>query len=226
MQQCYDKYETTLQRGSGIVEHELISKKELLVLKGISYSQLYRWKRKDLIPDEWFIKKSVATGQETYFPKEKILSRIDKILNMKEGMSLDKLADVFSPSLTKTALYKEEIIERNIVGCITLDFFQEQTGNSEVFAFDKILYLYLLEKMLQTGEMNREEGKLLLQILNEQYKKFSGKNCELIFIRKMGLPTFMLVSSPVEVYFDGETKIVIRLNVLSCIEELNMKMSL
>ena len=34
---------------------ELISKKELLELMEISYGQLYRWKRKNLIPEEWFI---------------------------------------------------------------------------------------------------------------------------------------------------------------------------
>jgi DNA-binding transcriptional MerR regulator len=210
--------------GVNIVEQDLISKKELLILTGISYSQLYRWKRKDLIPDEWFIKKAASTGQETYFPKDKILTRIDKILNMKEGMSLDKLADVFSSSLVKAALYKEEIIQRNIVQRITLDFFQEQTGNAEVFAFDKILYLFLLEKMLQTGEMNMEEGKLLLNVLTQQYKNFSGKNCELLFIRKMGIPVFILISNPAEIYFDNGTKLVMRLNIFSCIEELNIKM--
>ena len=55
------------------MEEKLISKKDLLELTGISYGQLYRWKRKKIIPEEWFIKKSVSTGQETFFPMEKIL---------------------------------------------------------------------------------------------------------------------------------------------------------
>ena len=50
---------------------QLISKKELLVECGITYGQLYRWKRKKLIPDEWFIRKSTYTGQESFFPREK-----------------------------------------------------------------------------------------------------------------------------------------------------------
>ncbi|MCL2486473.1 MAG: YhbD family protein, partial [Oscillospiraceae bacterium] len=32
----------------------LISKKDLLEFTGISYGQLYRWKREGLIPEEWF----------------------------------------------------------------------------------------------------------------------------------------------------------------------------
>ena len=36
----------------------LISKKSLLEKYSISYGALYRWKRKGLIPEDWFIKKS------------------------------------------------------------------------------------------------------------------------------------------------------------------------
>ena len=79
------------------MENELISKKELLELTGISYGQLYRWKRKNLIPEEWFVRKSTFTGQETFFPKESMLARIDKIKGMKEDRSLDDIAGMFSP---------------------------------------------------------------------------------------------------------------------------------
>ena len=48
------------------MEQELISKKELLEKYAISYGALYRWKRKGLIPEDWFIKKSTVTGQETF----------------------------------------------------------------------------------------------------------------------------------------------------------------
>ena len=62
----------------------LISKKDLLAVTGISYGQLYRWKRQRLIPDEWFLKQSSYTGQETFFPREQMLSRIQSILELKD----------------------------------------------------------------------------------------------------------------------------------------------
>ena len=71
------------------IEH-LISKKELLARYGISYGALYRWKRKGLIPDEWFIKKSTTTGQETFFPEKLVCERIELIQEMKEaGFHMD-----------------------------------------------------------------------------------------------------------------------------------------
>lgn len=68
----------------------LISKKELLEMYGISYGALYRWKRMGLIPEDWFIRRSAPTGQETWFRREQILPRMELILARKA--SLDELA--------------------------------------------------------------------------------------------------------------------------------------
>ena len=77
-------------------EEKLISKKEVLEKLGISYGQLYRWKRKGLIPENWFIRRATFTGQETFFPREKIVSRIERIKEMKETHPLDDLADLIT----------------------------------------------------------------------------------------------------------------------------------
>lgn len=71
---------------------EWISKKELLSEAHISYGQLYRWKRKGLIPETWFIRRSTFTGQETFFPRSAILDRIRWIQSMKPEIPLDDLA--------------------------------------------------------------------------------------------------------------------------------------
>jgi len=72
---------------------EEISKKELLDMTGISYGQLYRWKREGLIPEEWFIKRSAFTGQETFFPRERTLARVKAILALKDTNSLDEIRE-------------------------------------------------------------------------------------------------------------------------------------
>ena len=74
----------------------LISKKELLTVTGISYGQLYRWKRQRLIPEEWFMKKASYTGQETFFPREAILNRVETILKLKDTYSMEQLAEMFT----------------------------------------------------------------------------------------------------------------------------------
>ena len=82
-------------------DEKLISKKDLLTRYGISYGALYRWKRKGLIPDEWFIKKATVTGQETFFPEALIRERVELILGKKEDVLLDELAQELSGEAQK-----------------------------------------------------------------------------------------------------------------------------
>jgi hypothetical protein len=82
-----------------VTDDELISKKDVLAKTGISYGQLYRWKRKGLIPEAWFQRKSTFTGQETFFPRERILVRIRQILALKDEHALDELAETLTQRL-------------------------------------------------------------------------------------------------------------------------------
>ena len=86
------------------MSQELISKKELLERYSISYGALYRWKRKGLIPEEWFIKKATVTGQETFFPEELICQRVELIQSQKDDFSLDELAKQFNQEAEKKAV--------------------------------------------------------------------------------------------------------------------------
>lgn len=202
------------------MDEELISKKDLLEITEISYGQLYRWKRKNLIPEDWFIKKSSYTGQETFFPKDKVLERIDKIKNMKDDVSLDELAQVFSPDLKDILLKKEELIEKNIVSPMTIGLYEEMYKTMDTFSFDKILYIYVVEKFLQSGEVSTEEGKKIYKTLEKCYINFDGKYCDVIVIRKFGVAITLLISVPNEIYLEDEVKLVLKVNASQCIEEL------
>ncbi len=114
------------------MEQELLSKKELLERYGISYGALYRWKRKGLIPEDWFIKKATVTGQETFFPKALICERVEMILGQKEEISLDDLAGQLNNQAKSTAVltiktvYGARTFPLSDVQSITLD-----KGNGE-----------------------------------------------------------------------------------------------
>ncbi|WP_442598880.1 YhbD family protein [Neobacillus sp. D3-1R] len=204
--------------------NDLISKKDLLDLTGISYGQLYRWKRKNLIPEDWFIRKSTFTGQETFFPKEKILERIEKIQSMKENLSLDELADMFSPSLGDVQLNPEELLKRNIVSKPVLDFYLTHYGDIQEFTFERILELFILEKLLQSGEINLEEGKMVLQVLNDHYKEGQSTHTQLLFIRKLGISSCLMVSNEESLYFEKGTRVVVVQSIATCTEELKSRL--
>jgi len=109
------------------MEQELISKKDLLLRYGISYGALYRWKRKGLIPEDWFIKKTTVTGQETFFPTKLICERVELIKSQKDELSLDELARNFSSESQKRAfmivdtVYGEKLFYLNEIKSVIID---------------------------------------------------------------------------------------------------------
>ncbi|KSU84277.1 Protein of unknown function [Fictibacillus enclensis] len=203
------------------MSNELISKKDLLDLTGISYGQLYRWKRKNLIPEEWFIRKSTFTGQETFFPKEKVLERIDKIQSMKETLSLDELAELLSPlSAAGVELSKNELLKRNIVTNKSLELYVTENGMTESFPFDQLLKVFILDKLLSSGDISLDEGRMLLQVLKEASGTLGQSKHELLLIRKLGVTSCLLVNGAENIIVDQGSKVTVRLSVMSCIEEL------
>ncbi len=137
----------------------LISKKELLQLTGISYGQLYRWKREKLIPEEWFIKQSAYTGQETFFPREQILPRIAAILENKDKYSLTELSRLLSPETAPAlidgkALSRIEEIAPDLLPAI-LYFYPKQSYD----LYDLALFAAIseaAERLRLEGEQRRE----------------------------------------------------------------------
>lgn len=205
------------------MEQNLISKKELLDLTGISYGQLYRWKRKSLIPEEWFIKKSSYTGQETFFPKEKIIDRIGKIMNMKGDLSLNDIADAVSPMPVSLTLTRDELKERGIVTDITLNLYLELYPDTVQFTFEKLLNLYIANKLFESGAISTEEGRLLLEVMENNYSNTGGRGGNVYVIRKSGVTICILEAGEKEIFFDQTAKIAAVENISGCTEELKNK---
>ncbi len=92
------------------MEEDLISKRELLAQYGISYGALYRWKRMGLIPEDWFLRRSTTTGQETFFYRQQICPRIELILSRSDR--LDKLAQELHPAKEKQPVRRLVVEDR------------------------------------------------------------------------------------------------------------------
>ncbi|AWP36202.1 DUF4004 family protein [Heyndrickxia coagulans] len=205
------------------MDEDLISKKDLLEQTGISYGQLYRWKRKNLIPEDWFIRKSTFTGQETFFPRERILERIKKIQAMKEKLSLDALAEMFAPGGGKR-ISRADILKRGIASDFVLNFYIEQTqAQEQAFPFEEVLAIFLLEKLLHGGEISLEEGKMLVGLLQDAEKSFATEGTNVWLIRKFGVSTCFLTKKAEDILFDREAKVIVSLDLMELSAELKGK---
>ncbi|KKB71602.1 MULTISPECIES: YhbD family protein [Bacillus] len=203
-----------------MAREDLISKKELLDATSISYGQLYRWKRKNLIPEDWFIRKSTFTGQETFFPKEDILKRIKKIQSMKENLSLDEMAEMFSPKLDQLEISRSELLEKGLISEPVMSFFEENADKrDDSFRLEEVLALYVLEGLLQSGDISLEEGKMVLEVMLSGARPERGR---LIVLRKLGIATCLIAEG--EAVFEQAVKVVATISLAEAGEELKTKL--
>ncbi|KTT83270.1 DUF4004 family protein [Mammaliicoccus sciuri] len=185
---------------------QLISKKELLVECGITYGQLYRWKRKKLIPDEWFIRKSTYTGQESFFPREKILKRISDIQKYKNTYSLDELAEILNKDNTpkdEKKINNESLIQK------WSDYFKQEIGEELLNSYpeDEAVYAgVILNDVMNQNILSLSELKELREFLiNRGTLKF---NAELYINRKLGLAFYFIVEKNSQIILEDNVKTI------------------
>ena len=197
---------------------DLITKKELLDLTGISYGSLYRWKRKNLIPDKWFIHRATFTGHETFFPREKILERIEKIQTLKESMSLDDIAHALDPTLYKVEMSLRDLLDKEITTQPVIDLYLARYGEMAQVDSEGVLRIYLFHTLLNLGVLSRDEVFCALDLLHAEKRELGQSR--LIIIRKLGVCAVLLAPEEAFLSFDGETAVVKEISISKLKTEL------
>ncbi|BCN31377.1 DUF4004 family protein [Anaeromicropila herbilytica] len=184
----------------------LISKKDLLAITGISYGQLYRWKRERLIPEEWFIKKSSYTGQETFFPREQILSRIQSIQELKNRYSLEELAKMLSPEVVSYSydidvVEEMEEIDKSLIGIFLNTYSKEQ------FTYLDILFMIIhseLKKELSIDSMSI--GKLIMGV-KDQLNNIKTTGYQYVIV-KLDSEYYSILANDGGIYLDSRFELI------------------
>lgn len=194
------------------MSEELITKKQLLDLTGISYGQLYRWKRKGIIPEQWFIKKSSFTGQETFFEKDKILERIDKIMELKDNTSLDELADMFSINPAAKMYTRESIVSSGILTDGFIDLYNRSFGNRETFKFKDLMCMYMFKMMIKKNDIEFNDIEDIIRRFYDKYDSLQDKDYDLIVLGKEET-TVTIISEKSSCYVLDNSKVIFDVNI-------------
>jgi DNA-binding transcriptional MerR regulator len=206
------------------MDPEMISKKELLEKTGISYGQLYRWKRKGLLPEEWFVKKSAFTGQETFFPAGKVLERIAKIRELKEETSLDELAGRLSDFADRQMPDNGELVSRRIVTEKTLEWLEAAGSRNGFPGRTGLLLLVVMERLFAQGNTDDHEAQTVLELLASNRDLLLREDFGLIFGRLDGKPVVVITEHPTTAAFGGKVAVAVRISFGDAAEELKVKL--
>jgi len=204
----------------------LISKKELLKLTGISYGQLYRWKRMGLIPEDWFIKRTTFTGHETFFPKNKILNRIKAIQELKDKYSLEELAKILSPEVSERIFTVDDLqiideIEKGLIPC-----FCNVLGKNSFFYVEVLVLIAISQCKREFGLQLRDVEELCAGV-KDHLKDIKQTDFLFVLLDKNGEYFVTIHAEQAQVFFDSRWKVLcqIRLNDISSIMKVKYRKS-
>lgn len=203
---------------------ELISKKELLALTKISYGQLYRWKRMNIIPESWFIKKSMPTGQETFFKKDKILERIETILSMKDDISLDEIANLFNNDEAEQTIHLSDLQEKETINKTVLDMFTSVYPNKQVLGKKELIIINLIDKYLINSVITLDELKNLAAMIDTHYTTLYNSDGKLILYRKLGVAIIIGCKTDDSLLIDPQAIKIIEVNLQKEASEISRKL--
>ena len=203
---------------------ELISKKELLDLTNISYGQLYRWKRMNIIPEDWFIKKSSTTGQETFFRRDKILERIELILSMKDGTSLEEIAALFNKEEGEKVFDIEYIMAKEAISTAAREVFNSLYGDIKEVEKKELIILAVIEKYLLQSIITVEEIKMLGTMLSEAFGKLYKEESKLLLFRKFGISFIVGCHNQDEVIVDSSAVKIMEIDLIKEVSEMSLKL--
>ncbi len=200
----------------------LISKKELLNETGISYGQLYRWKREGLIPEEWFIKQPSFTGQETVFPRNKIMARIKAIQELKDKYSLEELAKILSPEVAERYFTVEDLgmieeIKDNLIPAFVQAF---QKNN---FSFIEVLIMIALTDFKEHSEVSRGQLMEIVEGLKGYLPKMKSTGYILILFDRQKDYYATIYEEQAQVYIDSRLSIVKEIHINDLSNSLKLK---
>ncbi|MBO4460419.1 MAG: DUF4004 family protein [Clostridiales bacterium] len=199
---------------------ELISKKQLLRVTHISYGTLYRWKRMGLIPESWFIHKATETGQATYFLKDKILPRIDRIKELKGELSVEQMQELFSANVESFKIPLKDFRDLEIVGKMSLTAFTSVFPEKDMLDFNDVFGMYVVDHLMKLSGIYLEDAKQVLRLLCRYLSVEASKDYQLLLLRKMGVPMTVLVSGEDQILLEDNTEIIACANLVEFEEAL------
>ncbi|MDJ8809525.1 YhbD family protein [Salmonella enterica] len=201
-----------------------ISKKELLKTTGISYGQLYRWKRQNLIPEAWFIKQSSFTGQETFFPREQILKRIDEIQRLKDRYTLDELSELFSPETGSRTYEASEVRRLPGIHQEAVRWFEHYLLKDR-FSFMEVLFIHLTGSLIKKCPLSDKEAERFVMCAKEWLPRIKGTNVSVYVVSKDGTLLFLLAEQEGRLLIDPAAVLVDKVDLEDLSKDLNLMLN-
>ena len=147
------------------------------------------------------MKRSSPTGQETYFPQEKILKRIHAIQQLKDSYSLEELARILTPEISNRLFCEEDLEHFDELDIeVAADFMDAMSKDS--FVFLEVLVMIALSQAMVDTAITEEERTHAVSFLSKQMSEMHSADYVLELLQAQGHLYVLLKKEDSEVYLD------------------------
>ena len=162
----------------------------------------------NLIPESWFIHRATATGQATYFPRTKILTRIDRVKELKNELSVEQMQELFSANVKSFKIPLKDFKEIDIVSKLSITAFCSVYPMKDMLDFNDVFGMYVVDNLMKQSGIYLEDAKQVLRLLCKYLSAEASKEYQLILLRKMGVPMTVLVRGEDEILLEDNAEII------------------
>jgi len=213
---CGTKHCYAIPRGGDNMQY--MSKKDLLKETEISYGQLYRWKRAGLIPEEWFIKRSSYTGQETVFPKDSIVERIKLIQDLKNKMSHEQIADMLAGRKREV-----DLKDLKTLSCLDAQITQIVMDDDDNLDMQKATLICGISKVKTSKQI--DAGNFEISIKGWKKKGYPKNFRYMDVVIGEDKVCINFKKADTEILYDGDYRETINIDLDSIMQDINVEMN-
>ena len=201
----------------------MVSKRKALERTGITYGQFYRWKRKGLIPESWFHRRSTYTGQETFLPRAKVLERIRRINELKDDHSLDEIAEMLSPDLVLKSYSPAEVGQMGWLSKRALELYEGVREKAGAYTFVEVVFVATVESLLADGKLSTEQVELSARGLLANFDSLRRDHGRYLAVARRSSVTYSVLYSGT-CRFDADADVVATVDLDDVLEDVKLKL--
>lgn len=113
------------------------------------------------------------------------------IVNMKEEVSLDDMAKMFSADIEEEHMEIGKLIKNKVIDEAAMGLYKTIRGIGQIKEMKQIVSSKILSDEVVSGKITLEEGKILLNFIESHFSRLIGESARIYLFRNMGLPFVM-----------------------------------
>lgn len=169
------------------------------------------------------MKQSAFTGQETFFPREKMLKRVEAIQALKDDLSLEEIAKLLSPELSDRLFQNEDLTAIDELDKSVVESFNKQLGKNTFTYFEVLLMQAFSIFKNESEELPESELNSMILSVKDWFRHISGTSYTLVFLEKGGCMYVMIHQLQAQVLMDARFKVLRSFQLDELSDDIKMK---